>query len=59
METFLTNFKFIIGFIILVFLLQATFGDKASENFTLLTLFTMIILNAENFSSFLTNTFSN
>ena len=58
MNTFLTNFKFIIGFIVLVFLIQISFGDKMSERFTLLTLFTMIILNAESFGDFLKNTFS-
>jgi predicted histidine transporter YuiF (NhaC family) len=58
METFLTNFKFIIGFIVLVFLVQIAFGDKMSERFTLLTLFTMVILNAESFGNFLKDTFS-
>lgn len=58
METFLTNFKFIIGFIVLVFLVQLAFGEKMSERFTLLTLFTMVILNAESFGTFLKDTFS-
>ena len=58
METFLNNFKFIIGFIVLVFLVQLSFGDKMSERFTLLTLFTMVILNAESFGTFLKDTFS-
>ena len=58
MDVFLNNFKFIIGFIVLVFLVQLSFGEKASERFSLLTLFTMVILNAESFGNFLTNTFS-
>lgn len=51
-DTFLTNFKFIIGFIVLVFLVQLFMGDSASEGFALMVLFTMIILNADEFVTF-------
>lgn len=56
-DTFLTNFKFIIGFIVLVFLVQLSFGDNASEGFAIMVLFTMIILNADGFSQFLKSNF--
>jgi hypothetical protein len=57
MQVFLTNFKFIIGFIVLVFLVQLALGNKASENFSIMVLFTMIILNADNFTNFLSEYF--
>lgn len=57
MSDFLKSFKFIIGFFILTFLVQTAFGEKASEKFALIVLFTMVILNATKFTDFLQSAF--
>lgn len=58
MEELYKESGFIIGFLVLVFLIQTAFGNKASEKFLLLVLFTMVILNADKVTSFLSSKFS-
>ena len=58
MYTFLSNFKFIIGFLILVFVVQTFAGEKNSQHFVLLVLFSMLIFNADKFGNYITNFFS-
>ena len=50
--------KFIIGFLVLILIVQATFGDDTAEKFCLLTLMSMLILNANTFVDFLKNNFA-
>lgn len=45
--------KFVIGFLVMVLVIETSFGEKASEKFCLLTLLSMIIFNAGNFTEFL------
>ena len=53
MEEIYKNMGFIIGFLSLVLIVQNFFGEKGSENFVLLILISMIIINADKFGSWL------
>lgn len=53
MEGIYNNMSFIIGFLVLVLVVQNFFGEKGSEKFVLLILFSMVILNADKFGSWL------
>ena len=53
MEEVYKNMGFIIGFLVLVLIVQNFFGEKGSEMFVLLILLNMIILNSDKFGSWL------
>lgn len=53
MEGFYKSGKFIIGFLSITLAIESAFGEKVSENMCLFVLFSMVILNASKFSSFL------
>ena len=55
MRDLYNNAKFIIGFLVIVLVIQTVFGDKVAEKMTLFTLFSMLILNADNFADYLKN----
>lgn len=57
MESFYMNGKKIIGFLILVLIFNMIFDTKSTEKFVLIVLFSMCILNADKFISFMQNTF--
>ena len=57
MKEFYNKMGIIIGFLILMFLLQLTVGDKTASKFVLLILFTMVILNANKFTTYLNDKF--
>ena len=58
MKEFYNKMGVIIGFLILMFLLQMTLGDKTASKFVLLILFTMVMLNADKFTSYLGDKFT-
>ena len=49
MESVYKGIKAILLFLIMIILIQTVIGDKGAENFTLLLLFTMVILNSDDF----------
>lgn len=49
MESVYKGIKAILLFLIMIILIQTILGDKATENFTILLLFTMVILNSDYF----------
>lgn len=49
MEAVYKGIKAILLFLIMIILIQTVLGDKATENFTILLLFTMVILNSDYF----------
>ena len=57
MESFYQKMGIILGFLILMLLIEEFISDKAGEKMSLLILFTMIILNAEKFSTAMSNLF--
>ena len=58
MQDFYNDSKFIIAFLVLVLIMQAAVGEKFTEKFCLLVMFSMVILNADNFSKWIGKTFS-
>ena len=52
MKTLYNNLSMIIGFFVMTFLIQLFLGDKFAEKSVLLILFTMIIINSDELSSF-------
>lgn len=58
MKDFYNKMGVIIGFLVLMFILQNFMGDKTASNFVLLIIFTMLILNAEKFKNFLSGKFT-
>lgn len=52
MKTLYDNLSMIIGFFIMTFLIQLFLGDKFAEKSVLLILFTMIIINSDELSTF-------
>lgn len=57
LQSFYTNGKSIIGFLILVLIFNMIFDQKTTEKFVLLVLFSMCILNADKFIAFMQKTF--
>ena len=57
MESFYKKMGIIIGFLIMMLCIEQFISDKAGEKMALLILFTMIILNADTFSSAMSNLF--
>lgn len=55
MEEFYKDYTFILGFMILVLLVQMAFGEKAERGFLLATLFSMCILNVSKVNEYLDN----
>ena len=58
MKTLYEDIGVIMGFLLLVFIVNSLVGEKASEAFCLLTLLTMVILNSGKITSFLSNAFN-
>ena len=58
MQDFYNDSKFIIAFLVLVLIMQAAVGEKFTEKFCLLVMFSMVILNADSFSKWFGKTFS-
>ena len=54
-ETIYKKLGFIIGFMILTLIISMAFGEKAQRYFLLTTLFSVIILNVENFNEMFSN----
>lgn len=52
MESVYKNLGAVIGFTVIILLIQNFFDDKTAQNVTLLTLFTMLILNANKLVDF-------
>ena len=57
MKQFYKDFGFIIGFMIMDLIIQASFGKKVEKYFLLITLFSMVLFNSEKFIDFLQNNF--
>lgn len=58
MKEFYNKMGVIIGFLVLMFILQSFTGDETASKFVLLILFTMVILNAKEFKNFLNSKFT-
>ena len=58
MQEFYNKMGIIIGFLVLMFLLQSFAGDDTASKMVLLILFTMIMLNAETFTNYLGGKFT-
>ena len=58
MEQFYNDFKFIIGFMVLTLVVLMVAGEKAQRYFLLIVLLGMLLVNAEDFNSFLDSAFS-
>ena len=55
LQEFFSSFKTLIGFLILCIFIQMIFGDKVLTNFLWLILFSMLIINYQEFTSFMQN----
>lgn len=55
MQEFYDDLGFIIGFMILCLIISMTAGEKAQRYFLLTTLFSVVILNVNNFTTWLAN----
>lgn len=58
MQEFYNKMGVIIGFLILMFILQTMAGDKTASKFVGLIIFTMLILNADKLKNFLGDKFT-
>ena len=58
MKEFYNKMGVIVGFLILMFLLQLTVGDNVASKFVLLILFTMVMVNADTFTNYLSDKFT-
>lgn len=58
MKEFYNKMGVIIGFLVLMFILQSFTDDDTASKFVLLILFTMVILNAKEFKNFLNSKFT-
>ena len=59
METVYQSTKTIILFLIIVLLCQTAFGDKFAQNMSMAILFSMLILNADRFTGYLSTVTNN
>lgn len=57
MEQFYKDFKFIIGFMVLCLLVLMVAGEKAERWFLLIVLLGMVLVNVNDFNTFLDNMF--
>ena len=57
MQEFYKDFTFILGYMILVLMVQMAFGEKAQRGFLLTTLFSMAVLNYSKVNDFLDTKF--
>lgn len=57
MKQFYKDFGFVIGFMIMTLIIQASFGEKVEKYFLLITLLSMLLVNSDKFISFLQNNF--
>ena len=57
MQSVFNNMGIIIGFLIIMFLIEFFGGDKLGSNMALLILFSMIILNANTFTTTMSGIF--
>lgn len=57
MQEFYKDYTFILGYMILVLLVQLAFGEKAQRGFLLTTLFSMAVLNYNKVNKFLDEKF--
>lgn len=58
MQTFYKDFGFVIAFMILTLVIEMSMGEKAQLYFLLLVLFSMIVINADDFNKFVDKYFS-
>ena len=52
MENFYKNMGFIIGFLILIIVIQTAFGGETSADFLVIVLLSMLVLNYKKFGDF-------
>ena len=52
MEEVYKNLGAVVGFVLIIWLVQNFVSDKVAQNLTLLTLFTMLILNSDKIVNF-------
>ncbi len=57
MQEFYKDFTFILGYMVLVLMVQMAFGEKAQRGFLLTTLFSMSVLNYSKVNDFLDTKF--
>jgi len=57
-QQFYNDFGFIMGFVLLVLLMDTLVSSKASQAFIAITLLSMVVLNSEKFQSFLSEHFT-
>lgn len=55
MQEFYDDLGFIIGFMVLCLIISLAAGEKAQRYFLLTTLFSVVILNVNNFTTWLSN----
>lgn len=55
MEEVYKNLGAVVGFVLIIWLVQNFVSDKVAQNLTLLTLFTMLILNSDKIVNFTKN----
>lgn len=55
MEDLYKSGKFIIGFLVITLIIQTALGEKTSEKMTLFVLLSMLVLNADKFTQYLTD----
>lgn len=55
MQEFYDDLGFIIGFMVLALIISMTAGEKAQRYFLLATLFSVVILNVNNFNTWFSN----
>ena len=55
MEEVYKNLGAVVGFVLIIWLVQNFVSDKLAQNLTLLTLFTMLILNSDKIVNFTKN----
>lgn len=54
MENVYKGLKTVLLFLIIVLVIQTSFGDKTAQNMSLMILFSMLILNSSTLSSYVT-----
>lgn len=59
MENVYKGSKTILLFLIIVFVIQTSFGDKVTQNMCLMILFSMLILNSSTLSTYVSKITSN
>lgn len=55
MENIYKGSKTILLFLIIVFVIQTSFGDKVAQNMCLMILFSMLLLNSSKLSTYVKN----